>query len=246
MQFDSAESDGPKSDWRIRWPNSSAFGWLGPSDSRVQHWTLLFHVYTNIREDQQKSNLNLDPIIFVPAYVQEHENGIYVLQLRNTYCINKYSVWILYSYHILRIVLHKNVTNGWVPPRITHKTDDTNNLSSTAARTAVSLRNEETRTGLFFSCSVCVTDETWRQNAWHTLHSWGKTRIDTHSPGYCYKGIPVPRVLCHNLTELTEVPGTGMQVLQNLQKFRVPVWKSCRTQRSSGYGMQVLQNSQKF
>ena len=26
MQFDSAESDGPKSDWRIRWPNSSAFG----------------------------------------------------------------------------------------------------------------------------------------------------------------------------------------------------------------------------
>ena len=36
-------------------------------------------------------------------------------------------------------------------------------------------------------------------------------------PGYCNKGIPVPRVLCHSLTEVTEVPGKGMGILQNLQ-----------------------------
>ena len=44
-------------------------------------------------------------------------------------------------------------------------------------------------------------------------------------PGYCGTG----------RTKLTEVPSTGMNVLQNSQKFRVRVWKSCRTCRSSGY-----------
>ena len=29
-------------------------------------------------------------------------------------------------------------------------------------------------------------------------------------PRYCDKGIPVPRVLCHSLTKLTDVPGTVM------------------------------------
>ena len=38
---------------------------------------------------------------------------------------------------------------------------------------------------------------------------------------YFYEGIPVPRVLCHGRTELTEVPGTGMNVVHNLHKFRV-------------------------
>ena len=57
-------------------------------------------------------------------------------------------------------------------------------------------------------------------------------------PGYCGTG----------LTELTEVPGTGMKVLQNFQKFRagtnkqaVPVPRvfvapAYTTSRSSGYG----------
>ena len=54
-------------------------------------------------------------------------------------------------------------------------------------------------------------------------------------PGYCAEGIPLPRVLCRRsyrtyrssgygygcLTELTEVPGTGIKPLQNSQKFRV-------------------------
>ena len=44
-------------------------------------------------------------------------------------------------------------------------------------------------------------------------------------PGFCSTG----------RTELTEVPGTGMNVLQNSQKFRVRVWKSYRTSRGSGY-----------
>ena len=33
--------------------------------------------------------------------------------------------------------------------------------------------------------------------------------------------VPVPRVLVHRRTELPEVPGTGMSVLQKLQKFCV-------------------------
>ena len=35
--------------------------------------------------------------------------------------------------------------------------------------------------------------------------------------------IPVPRVLYHGRTELTEVPGTGMKLVPNLQAFRVRV-----------------------
>ena len=37
-----------------------------------------------------------------------------------------------------------------------------------------------------------------------------------------------------------------MGVLQNLQKFRVRVWKSYKTSRSSGYGYEVVQNFHKF
>ena len=43
--------------------------------------------------------------------------------------------------------------------------------------------------------------------------------VPVPASGYFYKGIPVPRVLCHGRTELTEVPGTGMNVVQNSQKF---------------------------
>ena len=47
--------------------------------------------------------------------------------------------------------------------------------------------------------------------------------MNTGLPGYCNKGMPVPRVLCHSLlTEITEVLGKGMGILQNI--------------RSSGYG----------
>ena len=96
--------------------------------------------------------------------------------------------------------------------------------------------------------------------------------------------VPVPRVLWHGAyrthrssgygyecpTELTEVPGTGMKVLQNFQKFRV-LWHG-RTELTEvpgryknavpvprvlwhgrtdltevpGTGMNVVQNSQKF
>ena len=72
---------------------------------------------------------------------------------------------------------------------------------------------------------------------------FGLNLNDTELPGYCNKRIPVPRVLCHNLpkvtevpggyktclpgycdmgrTELTEIPGTGTKVLQQFQKFRI-------------------------
>ena len=47
--------------------------------------------------------------------------------------------------------------------------------------------------------------------------------VPVPATGYFYKGIPVPRVLYHKRTELNEVPGTGTNVVQNLQKFRVRV-----------------------
>ena len=50
--------------------------------------------------------------------------------------------------------------------------------------------------------------------------------MNTGLPGYCNKRIPVPRVFCHSLTKVTEVPGKGMGILQNLQKFRVRVQNS--------------------
>ena len=109
----------------------------------------------------------------------------------------------------------------------------------------------------------------------------------THrSSGYCGMGVqnsqkfrastknavPVPRVLWHEAyrthrtsgygydpTELTEVPGTSMKVLQNFQKLRVcgtgvqnlqkfggRVWKCQRTHRSSRYCGTGVQNSHKF
>ena len=70
--------------------------------------------------------------------------------------------------------------------------------------------------------------------------------MDTAIPGYGNEGIPVPRVLCHSLTGVTEFPGKGTGILQNFQKFRVRVRMSNRTSRSSGYCGTGLQNSQKF
>ena len=70
----------------------------------------------------------------------------------------------------------------------------------------------------------------------------------THrNSGYCGTGVqnsqkfragikmlyPYPGYLWHGRTELTEVPGTGMNVVQNLQKFRVRVRMSYITYRSS-------------
>ena len=50
------------------------------------------------------------------------------------------------------------------------------------------------------------------------------------------KVYPYPGYFAEGLTELTENPGTGMAVLQNLQKFQVRVQNPYRTHRSSGYG----------
>ena len=44
---------------------------------------------------------------------------------------------------------------------------------------------------------------------------------------------PYPGYLWHWRAELPEVPGTGMNVVQNFQKFRVRVQMSYRTYRSS-------------
>ena len=52
------------------------------------------------------------------------------------------------------------------------------------------------------------------------------------------------RVLSQRCTRTPDI--VCATVLQKSQKFRVRVWGSYRTYRSSGYGTEVLQNSQKF
>ena len=94
-------------------------------------------------------------------------------------------------------------------------------------------------------CSVCTWCG-WRHDVimHHASSCW--TWMNTGLPGYCIKGIPVPRVLCHSLIEVTKVPGKVMGILQNLQKFRVRVRKCYRSHTSSGYCGTGVQNSQKF
>ena len=55
-----------------------------------------------------------------------------------------------------------------------------------------------------------------------------RMRNITGTPGVNPKSVPVPQILCRSfgyghgrLAELIEIPGTGMEVLQNSQKFRV-------------------------
>ena len=65
-------------------------------------------------------------------------------------------------------------------------------------------------------------------------------------PGYCNENLPVPRVLCHSLTEVTEFLGKGRRILPNFRKFRVRVQMPFRTSISSGYCGPGVQNSQQF
>ena len=69
--------------------------------------------------------------------------------------------------------------------------------------------------------------------------------MNTEIPGYCNEAIPVPRVLCHSLTGVTEFPGKGMRIFQNFQNFRVRVRMSYRTYRSSGYCGTGVQSTRK-
>ena len=83
-------------------------------------------------------------------------------------------------------------------------------------------------------CPDCVVDKERHRNANYTLRMTPEGI--QRPPGYCDKGIPVPRILCHNMTEVTDVPGKVLGILRNFQKFREPVRKAYITFRSSGYG----------
>ena len=60
------------------------------------------------------------------------------------------------------------------------------------------------------------------------------------------KVVSVPRVLWQRRTELKINPGTGMNVIENLQKIRVWVRKRYRTRRNSGYCGKGAHNPHKF
>ena len=79
----------------------------------------------------------------------------------------------------------------------------------------------------------------------YKAHSLFCTSINTGLPGYCASGIPVPRVLYHSLTEVTEV-GKGIGILNNSDKFLVRVRKCFRTHTRSGWCGTGVQNSQIF
>ena len=54
-------------------------------------------------------------------------------------------------------------------------------------------------------------------------------RTNTGTPGIVVEGIPVRGVQMSGRTELTEVSGTGIEVVPNLPKCRVPVLRLYRT-----------------
>ena len=74
-----------------------------------------------------------------------------------------------------------------------------------------------------------VTRPTLKSAAFSMMARWYADTLTLSCSMFClsrglgdvYKRQPVPRVFVHGRTELTEVPGTGMNVVQNLQKFRV-------------------------
>ena len=72
-------------------------------------------------------------------------------------------------------------------------------------------------------CSICSKQTRYDIITTCIIHSLGLTLNEfMWAPrGHCNKGILVPRVLCHSLTEITEVPGKGLGILQNSHKFRV-------------------------
>ena len=90
--------------------------------------------------------------------------------------------------------------------------------------------------------SECVTDETYirRHNAYCTLRV--KPEWIPGSPGTVTEVYPYPGYCA----TVTEDPGKGTGILQNLQKFRVRARKCYRTHRSSGYCGTGVQNLQKF
>ena len=64
--------------------------------------------------------------------------------------------------------------------------------------------------------------------------SWHVWTELTQVPGRYKNAVPVPREFVKTgVQELTEVPCTGMHVVQNVQMFRVRVWMSYRTYRGS-------------
>ena len=73
--------------------------------------------------------------------------------------------------------------------------------------------------GVFFVLmfAFCLCDVTSEGRTYPTPPS----REKPLPPGCFYKGIPVPRILCHGRTKLKKVSGTGMNLLQNPQKFQV-------------------------
>ena len=62
-----------------------------------------------------------------------------------------------------------------------------------------------------------------------------RTRTRVRTRIFFQGHMPLPRLLCHGRTraELSQDPGTGKNVVENLRKFRVRVWMSYRTFRSS-------------
>ena len=73
--------------------------------------------------------------------------------------------------------------------------------------------------------------------AYRTHRSSGRVQKVLYPyPGHCGTGC----------TNVPEVPGTVMNVLQNSQNFRVRAWKCYRTHKSSGYCCTGVQNVQKF
>ena len=70
----------------------------------------------------------------------------------------------------------------------------------------------------------------------------GRTEL-TEVPGRCKNAAHVPRVLWQGRTDLSQLSGTGVNVVQNSQKFFVRVWMLYRTHSCQKFRVRVMPTS---
>ena len=71
-------------------------------------------------------------------------------------------------------------------------------------------------------------------------------RAHIRTPGITLEGIPVLGVYLSGRTELTEVSGSGIEIVQNLPKYRVPVSNFTELAEVSGTGIETVPNKHQY
>ena len=71
-------------------------------------------------------------------------------------------------------------------------------------------------------------------------------RENTRAPGIAVESTTVSGVYLSGRTELTEVSGSGIEIVQNLPKYRVPVSNFTELAEVSGTGIETVPNKHQY